>query len=199
MTKPAPGVLWDVSLFFESLRGDGWSEKYTLAIPPATPPFTVTNDLWEQRRKFLNSNYRLVYARVSDPGVNGDLLFVATTLTLPNDGVIVGDSLPGTDAWLVRFRDAVGASANRYFHGLTDADVDDLELVIAASPTQVAGDAFFAYLEAQLYGWWNYNATAIHPISAFHSYFDHFARPVTSHRVGRPFGLRRGRTARTGA
>jgi hypothetical protein len=189
------GTYYRHTFFFESPRGEGWSESLTYKVADVPDPVTVWANLKTNRLAALSANFYLVYQRVIDPGSPKVVFFAKQSASLVDIGGIIGTSLPGDDALSAICLDSEHRRSTLWFHGLAENFVSDDENPIVTDPQYTAFDAYFTSLAPTRAGVINRGPTAVHPAPTFRYFASMSFGRCNTHKIGRPFGLRRGRTA----
>lgn len=170
----------------------GWSETWYINIASLSGAHTSLSLIMDSRMSLLTNKYSMVYARLSSLNVKGD--GYPTTHSLP----IVGTFVPATpdggkpgDAIILRASDGAGKRNMRVLRGIPEESILD-GVVNTVAPFAALLISYFVILQG--------NAafrrkTAIAPFVEFVPIAGISTGRAISKKVGRPFGLPRGRAA----
>ncbi len=198
MANPySPGQYWDYTMFFESDRGDGWSESYRFKQVDVPDWDVPANSMVGLRLPILCDVHQLVYMRLSDPGKSRDIYPLAVLSTLPAVGQYSTSTtvMPADGGIKVKCYCDLATYMVRCFHGiandglLTDESFPSGGVILG--PTQDFYDDLIAKK------WMITNPYATPHLPAFADRYVNsvsFGR-VMNHKLGRPFGLRPGRSS----
>jgi hypothetical protein len=189
--NPAPP--FKCNIFFRSTTADaGWSERYWIAKPTYDDAMVEAQTMAQQRRDMMCINYAVVYIRISNDNIKGD----AVVFEIPvgnQKGTI--DKLPmtPTDAALVRLLLQDQHHAMRFFHGLAIDQMDNaFNILPLVNNWAAALLTFMTELQNNCVEWSkDFNAMTYRNRGILGYTFGR----VREHKVGRPFGLYRGRSA----
>jgi hypothetical protein len=170
----------------------GWSETYYLNAATPASALTTAALFVPTRMGCLSNKYSLVYGRVSDMSKKGDgyPLFAI----LPQLGTFVpatGDGAQPGSALVTRWTDGTGTHTMRVVHGVPEESVTD-GILTPAAPWTTAINNYFASIVSNCL---MRKKIAIAPFVSFVALNAITVRYMTVKRVGRPFGLLRGRAA----
>lgn len=183
------------TLFFEAGDGrSGWSEVYYFIASDHEEALENLDDLATLRLGLLTPNYKISYMRVSDPSIRGDALIDAFGQA-GTFGDTSTDTLPASSALLLRQTNEEYKSSFRYLHGLPESINQDGNLIFIppADDWWAALTLFTDFLEGFTYYHSFNKLTDTHTLGIISIL--NYVR-ITNHRVGRPFGLPRGRGSR---
>jgi len=188
---------WHYTLFFRNLDGSGYSESYYNLQAEVADPISVLSEMITKRKAFLNSSHHLFTCRISDPGKHRDIILppIGTPFGF---GDIEGLPMAYESAFLFRLQFDDNNVRPRALHGFTNGDMDDSSEFVVGGPTTVTPiNAWWDFMkDGFLMQLFNQTATVRYPTPftdhklAGFQYF-HFRQ----HDIGRPFGLRRGRSS----
>lgn len=187
-------------LFFRSPENSGFSEEYLLHEDLSVPEIAGSlGGLLTARRAMLPTGYFVDYVRVNHPHDSRTLLPYTGTPPVPMEGTLAGSSPERVEVGaLVTLFTESGRVAKRVFRGIAENSVgDDGTLILGTDYTDALG-TFLDLLTGGSFGLVNVKETAsTPPIPAytFASYTSFQLRKSTTRDTGRPFGLRRGRSA----
>lgn len=201
----SPIMAWPVGftrfiLFFRSPENSGFSEEYLIHEALSLPEIDgALGGLIAARRPLLPATYTLDYVRVNYPHDSRTLLPYTGTPPVPCAGTFSAVSPERVEVGaLVTFFTVSGRVAKRIFRGVgEDSVADDGTIVLGTDWTDALG-AFCDYLTGGSFGLINPKETSsTPPIPAytFAAYTAFQLRRSTTRDTGRPFGLRRGRSA----
>lgn len=197
MANPyTPGVYWDFVLFFESDRGDGWSESYRFKQTDIVDYDTTANLIVGNRTPSLCDVHHLIYCRLSDPARSRDVYPLAVLSTLPAAGGFHPDTsiLPADQGIKVKVFTEDATYMIRCHHGVAADLLSTDETFPPGGDVASAVQAFYDGLVAAK--WMITNPYATGHLPAFTDRYCLVASlgPVMNHKIGRPFGLRPGRS-----
>lgn len=184
---------WKATLFINhSVSNTGWSETYYINTASLSGAQTSLTLLLTSRMTLLSNKYSMTYARLSAMNVKGD--GYVTNATLPLVGgfvpVIADGGQPGS-CILIRLTDGAGKHINRLLHGIPEEDIADGTIALTA-PYATVLNAFFVVVQGNCAF---RRKIAAAPFAEFVPIANIATRYATVKKVGRPFGLLRGRAA----
>jgi hypothetical protein len=192
-----PGVYWDFSLFFESDRGDGWSESYRFLQADVADYDAVADAIVGDRLPCLVEAHHLVYVRLSDPAKSRDVYPLAVLTTLPKPGEYVVDTeiLPADQGIKVKVFCELGTYMIRCLHGVAADGMLTDESWTPGGAVLTPAATFYATLITKK--WMVTNPFATPHLPAFTNRYCQLAAlgKAMNHKIGRPFGLRPGRSS----
>lgn len=184
---------WKGTLFINhGTSNTGWSETYYINTASLTTAQTNFGLILAGRMTLLTNKYSLVYARLSDMSFKGD--GYVTTSTLPIVGgfvpLVADGGQPGS-CIVTRWNDGAGRRNIHVLHGIPEEDITDGTIALT-TPYGALLSAFYTQLIT--------NAAfrrkkAVAPFVEFVPIASIATRYATVKKVGRPFGLLRGRAA----
>jgi hypothetical protein len=182
---------WKGTVYFNDSDGAvGWTESFYPVGSTQADAAANLLTVMEARVAFLPPQYRIVYARVDVPGAPRDSLPPAVEYPLVGTYAPTGSVLPipTVNAVLVTLVGNPQIKNRKFIHGLLQADVDEDTF----DPTTTWMTAYTDWLTAVIANCYVYSK-AIGGGSSVVIAGAILDDVMTSHRVGRPFGLRRGR------
>lgn len=166
----------------------GWSEPYYMDRANAAACRTDLETLITERVKVMSSVCQVVGGRVSDVAVLNDSLLVTNT---PLVGLLAGTIATTQQPWSafnVRMEATSLYRGRHFFHGCLDNTFLDSRYYDPANPNAVAWDDWLDYLIS--------TTLLKHKVAGVDTYSiltDAIRLREVEHKVGRPFGLLRGR------
>lgn len=188
-----PPPPWKASFFINhSGTNTGWSETHYINAASIGAAQIALSTVMTARMSILNNKYSLVYARLSDMSIFGDGYVTTTVLPLPGTFVPTAPDggQPGS-AITLRYTDGAGHHVNRFLHGIPEESLTD-GIVALTTPYGTALSAYFTLLISNTMF---RRKKAIAPFTEFVAISGINTRYATVKKVGRPFGLLRGRAA----
>ena len=185
-----------MTLFFESLDAEGWSESTYHSATDINEAATFIVNIVAKRADMLDSHFSIIYARVSDVAVKGDSL-VSATQVFPVVGTLLtsGDQLEANTALNVELFNSASIKNRLFIRGLNSGVVKGREYLGPVNFTT----AFTAWSAQQLTnGSQCRHRTSVGPPPVY-TYVDTATFSVvgaTARKPGRPFGLPVGRRKR---
>lgn len=188
-----PPPPWKATFFItHGGTNTGWSETHYINAASIGAAQVALGSVMTSRMSILNNKYSLVYARLSDMSIKGD--GYVTTSIMP----MVGTHVPVTpdggqpgSCIVIRYTDGAGHRVMRHLHGIPEENILD-GIVILTTPFATALSAHFSTLISNTFF---RRKKAIAPFVEFVPISGISTRYATVKKVGRPFGLLRGRAA----
>jgi hypothetical protein len=184
---------WKLTAFFnDSSTNTGWSETYYINTASIVTAQTLTTSLLNARLGILTSNFKLVYGRLSRLDVKGD--GIPITLAVPSPGTFTpagGESNHPGVVLLFRESTTSGKGNTRTLRGIPE------ECVNAGNyaPTIAWGVLLATYFTALVADTQMRRKIAVAPFAQFITIDNVAAQRIRVKKIGRPFGLSRGRAA----
>lgn len=197
MAIPYPNGTFQGTLFFHAPDGkSGWSEVYWFyGITNYEDLLVALQDVATARLALLTSAHTLVYKRISDMGIRGDAYIDGV-----NEPGTFGDteteSLPASSCVLMREFNSSYRSSYKYLHGVPEG-IQNNGLIVESATTTSYLAALSSFFDVVIENTWMmlkndagtmYNQNEIIEIA--------YSSVIRNHKVGRPFGLSRGRSKR---
>lgn len=189
---------WKGEIFYQHTNGHGFSEVWWLSANDINTAMDDLISIAAARQAMFDSECRVKFWRVSDSTLKGDTLVKpAQTTTLGTYGTgtpPVTDMMPPEVGLKCRFQHADRYWATRILRMLPEDSIKDGQWDPQAAMT-TAFDALKALLPGKVTGLFkpiHEGAPGGDPIVKALQTITPLS--ITTHRVGRPFGLRRGRS-----
>ena len=174
----------------------GWSEVYYLTTEDYSEALDITEDLRNLRIAMMPDSFQAVYIRVSDPNIKGDAVINPAVVTGTFGGVNQ-QAMPASTAVLIRmYSNANQIPSFRYFHGLPEC----IQSAGVYTPAVCAGDGDWDQALSDCLDMIEANYLMRQKTGPGPDDFglvginDLLPVRITNKRIGRPFGLSRGRS-----
>lgn len=171
----------------------GFSESYYLTGSTLSAAKTALSNLVTARKGMISNTLDIEYANVSQLGVKRDSFIVINGPQAGSDTVTANVPNRLSDALLIRQESQAGRICNRYLHGVPDpAVINGSYLVGGVAAFDTALAAYLTALQTNS-GFLKKVNPADQSTWIVETWGTITNRGLTSHKVGRPFDLQRGR------
>jgi hypothetical protein len=185
-------------IFLQTPEGEGFSEEYLADEADVPNPSVWAGGIATQRLLLLSNLYSLTWVRLNRPHDARTLLPYTASPPFGAPGTFT----TGTDfqrsevGGLVKFYTSSGRYSNRIFRGTHDPAMNTDGTLNDAADWTVQLGIFVTYLVSTAkVGLINTVARPTHPAYTFEKYQSSAVLRSSTRDTGRPFGLRRGRSA----
>lgn len=183
--------------FFQCPEGGGFSEEY-LADEADTPnPSVWAGGILTKRMDMLSDLYILKWVRISRPHDPRTLIRYSAAPAIGSHGTITDDAFERSEVGaLVKFYTSSGRYSTRIFRGIKDSACLADGTISPTDDWYTALGTFLGYvIGTSKIGLINTRAIGTLPAYTFEKYQASDILRTSTRDMGRPFGLRRGRSA----
>ncbi len=184
-----------VGILFFDWEGTGWSEVYPLQVADYTTALAVLTTTKNLRLAMMAPDINLIGARISDTDVKGDSF--PTGFLFPTTGTYVpgaGEKTFATDyALRCGLYGGPAKRSVRFVRGVSNLNIDGNGHYIPTAAWDATLDAWLNQLIASVSIATRIKGAVAPPYYAFTPILSASIQEMENRKVGRPFGLSRGR------